>query len=227
MDNISRWKKAAKAEANHQTHEKLSGDRAYAARMLEKGWNVGINDMEEKNVLAVGGGTGIVHFLKNTNRSVSVDPLYNNKELDLEKSNCDSLAASGEQIPIASDTFDFVISNNVLDHTAMPKRVLKEIRRVLNPDGRFLFGVNTFDIPRVFRRILDKIDAPHPHHFSTRQAHDLLTNTGFDVIDFSRSSKYPSESTYSLAANTEFKKSISKLARIRKVTAVCSPVLSI
>jgi SAM-dependent methyltransferase len=46
------------------------------------------------------------------------------------------LDATGEAIPFPDATFDIVYSNNVLEHTADPAKVLSEALRVLKPGGR-------------------------------------------------------------------------------------------
>lgn len=46
--------------------------------------------------------------------------------------------ADGGELPFADDSFDVVISINVLEHVTDPISVLKECRRVLRPDG-FLY----------------------------------------------------------------------------------------
>ena len=47
--------------------------------------------------------------------------------------------ASGESLPFANDLFDIVVCVDVLEHVEDLKRVLFEVRRVLRPNGVFLF----------------------------------------------------------------------------------------
>jgi ubiquinone biosynthesis O-methyltransferase len=51
----------------------------------------------------------------------------------------DYLVASGESLPFANDGFDIVVCVDVLEHVEDLKRVLFEVRRVLRPNGVFLF----------------------------------------------------------------------------------------
>lgn len=62
-------------------------------------------------------------------------------EAVLENSQLDEarVMAPGTPIPYADDTFDVVISANVLEHVAEPDFVFEEIRRVLRPGGMFVF----------------------------------------------------------------------------------------
>lgn len=48
---------------------------------------------------------------------------------------------AGDKIPEANGTFDFVISNSVLEHIPQLEPVIAEAARVLKPGGEFLFTV--------------------------------------------------------------------------------------
>jgi SAM-dependent methyltransferase len=52
----------------------------------------------------------------------------------------------GEEIPIKSGSVELVVCCNVLDHTSDPEAILKEIHRILQPNGLFYFDVHTFSV---------------------------------------------------------------------------------
>ncbi len=52
--------------------------------------------------------------------------------------------ATGERIPFADASFDVVYSNNVLEHTSDPGRVLEEAMRVLKPGGTLFVEVPNY-----------------------------------------------------------------------------------
>lgn len=58
---------------------------------------------------------------------------------------------NGEKIPLADNTVDCVMATEFLEHYAEPEKILKEIRRVLKPGGRFYATVpfiwNLHEIP--------------------------------------------------------------------------------
>jgi len=49
----------------------------------------------------------------------------------------EAIATAGEDTTLPSDSFDFVISSEVLEHVENPERVIQEIYRVLKPGGRW------------------------------------------------------------------------------------------
>ncbi len=52
------------------------------------------------------------------------------------------IAAVGEALPFADESFDIVLSDNVIDHAEQPAAILSEIVRVLVPSGFLYFTVN-------------------------------------------------------------------------------------
>jgi SAM-dependent methyltransferase len=50
------------------------------------------------------------------------------------------LLAMGEDLPFRADSFDVVSANMVIEHIEQPLRIFTEVRRVLRPGGRFVFG---------------------------------------------------------------------------------------
>ena len=49
--------------------------------------------------------------------------------------------ADAEQLPFDQSSFDVVVASFVVHHLARPQTVLKEVRRVLKPGGKFVFAV--------------------------------------------------------------------------------------
>ena len=50
----------------------------------------------------------------------------------------DALTAAGEQIPFAAETFDVLLSHEVIEHVADDRESAREMVRVLKPGGRIL-----------------------------------------------------------------------------------------
>ena len=53
-----------------------------------------------------------------------------------------TIAAFGEALPFADNSFDIVLCDNVVDHGESPAGIVKEIARVLAPSGLLYFTVN-------------------------------------------------------------------------------------
>ena len=58
--------------------------------------------------------------------------------------------ALGDALPFASETFEFVTANVVVEHVEHPEQVLTEIRRVLVPGGRFVFHTPNYKYYVIF-----------------------------------------------------------------------------
>lgn len=74
--------------------------------------------------------------------------------------------------------FDSVHCNSVLDHCDHPDEVLKEICRVIKPNGTLYLTVN--DISKRKWKFYD--DYTHKFPFTKRSIIDLLEDSGFDIV---------------------------------------------
>lgn len=98
--------------------------------------------------------------------------------------------AAAESLPFENESFDTVVTLAVLCSVDDQTRALAEIRRVLKPDGRFVFleHVRSPD-PKLARR-QDRLDRPwgwvaggcHPN----RRTLEAIESAGFDVIELER-----------------------------------------
>ena len=77
--------------------------------------------------------------------------------------------ASGDSLPFAGATFDLILCHHVLEHVANLEAVLKELSRVLKPDGRLYVSVpNGYGLcDGIYRYVFEGGD--HVNRF-TRQA---------------------------------------------------------
>lgn len=112
------------------------------------------------------------------------------------------LAAVGEAIPFRDHTIDVVTTFNALDHTREPELVLEEIHRVLQSDGRLIFGL--FCHPPIIakgRRLIEAAlpflrEDAHPYSY-THDELRALASKRFRVIEehlvFSKNSKWHRE----------------------------------
>lgn len=102
--------------------------------------------------------------------------------------------ADVEDLPMQDGTFDAVVSNIVLFHVTDPTRAMSEARRVLKPDGRFVFSQWLGpDRSECYKMMFDVIGrhadmsradpAPNAYILSdAAQVSEMMQNTGFKDI---------------------------------------------
>lgn len=89
-----------------------------------------------------------------------------------------------ESATLPNDRFEAVFLWMVLEHLHDPKQTLREIRRILKPDGRLMFSVPNFGSweRRFFGRYWYALDLPrHLQHFTTGSLRRLLAESGFEI----------------------------------------------
>ena len=97
---------------------------------------------------------------------------------------CCDVVALGEQLPLRTDSLDAVLLRHSLDFALDPQQVLREVERVLIPEGRVLIvGFNPFSLWGLWRLVLKwRGRAPWRGHFlSFRRVSDWLGLLGFDI----------------------------------------------
>jgi len=161
------------------------------------------------DILDLGGLTGNVReFLSEDARFVSVDPfidgIFQIPPARKEAYKCLSrplnfIGSMAEFIPFQADAFDWVHMRSMLDHVQVPDLALKEVYRVLKPDGKVLVGLYVEGgksgrkplmrfIKDVIRESLgwfriNRFKDYHTWHPSYVNLLKLLTDNGFEVQD--------------------------------------------
>lgn len=94
------------------------------------------------------------------------------------------LLAEPDQLPFAENQFDVIVMPHTLEFQALPHEVLREVFRVLRPEGRLLMtGFNpysAFGIKRYFGR--ERAGPWRGEFISFSRAKDWLTLLGFDIV---------------------------------------------
>jgi len=106
--------------------------------------NIGKNSFNEKIVVDIGcGPRGTLHFF-NAKLKVGIDPFanYYRRTFNVDKQDMVYLQAGAENIPLNNNFADFVISHNALDHVDNFNQSVKEIHRILKPEGIFIVQLN-------------------------------------------------------------------------------------
>lgn len=103
----------------------------------------------------------------------------------LEREEIVKIQSPAENLPLFDSSVDVIVYQNVLDHVADPQGAIKEMARVLKPEGMILLAVHT--VPSalnffMFRNLVAKVDINHPHHFNDNKVIGLVEEVGTRVI---------------------------------------------
>lgn len=98
----------------------------------------------EARVIEVGSGAHGLIFYFGSSAGVGIDPLAVSyaRLFPVWQRCAKTVAACGESLPFADQSFDVVLCDNVVDHAESPKRIVGELARVLAPGGLLYFTVN-------------------------------------------------------------------------------------
>lgn len=144
---------------------------------------------------------------------IDIDPSRFEKFIKEQNLNIIKHDIENDALPFKDNEFQFVIFNEIFEHLRIdPISTLKEINRILQPDGilmlttpnlysiqnivSFLRG-RGFDNPYKQFEQLHKIGhMGHVRLYSVKQVKEFLNNTGFDVVDTDRKSYLPLNGLY-------------------------------
>jgi ubiquinone/menaquinone biosynthesis C-methylase UbiE len=118
----------------------------------------------EASVIEVGSGAHGLIFFFGQQRSIGVDPLAVDyrRLFPAWQKRVQTIAAFGEQLPFADQTFDIVLCDNVVDHAEKPRAIVRELVRILKSGGLLYFTVNIH----------------HPLYFVAARAHSAWHAVG-------------------------------------------------
>lgn len=150
---------------------------------MNHGFKIDYSFFADKSVLEVGcGPTGIIFELNQSRTRVGLEPMDLHDLVNEEERKSIVKGGIGEEIPYPDNYFDVVLSFNALDHSVDPRKVIREIHRVLRKGGDFLLWIYVLrDQYEIFQSLLDRLDSPHPFHFTMAQLMLRIPGTLFDV----------------------------------------------
>lgn len=154
------------------------------------------------SVMELGAGTGLnlPYYPAGLERLVLVEPDVHKAKLLAAKEppagvTPEILRAPGETLPFEDDSFDTVVETLVLCTVADPEATAAEIRRVLKPDGKFLFTEHVrSDRPRL-GRFQDRMEGPWKKFADgchcNRRTVPMLAANGFAVEVLAEMDQFP------------------------------------
>lgn len=125
------------------------------------------------------------HDLLKSSR-IAADFSLVSKELQTDLGINASAITSIEHLPIATDNVDLVVASHVLELSEDPHQVLREIDRVLVPEGHcILIGFNPFSISRIGQLIRAGFNRKKNIYKmrSVPRVRDWFSLLGFEVVD--------------------------------------------
>lgn len=97
-------------------------------------------------------------------RSLSLDPDFLTQFISSERFRCDYFDAEAEPFPYANASFDTVVCSEVIEHLKYdPAHMLREINRVLKPNGRLILTTPNITSVTALYRLLGGL---HPQVWS-------------------------------------------------------------
>jgi len=183
MDS-KKWIKAQQLEPLHwaENREKISNLK-YQEKIKVRSNHI-LNTLKEhagewtydESILEIGGGaTPLITHTKFKNQFL-VDPLmdfYIETFPSVFPSSAEYEKSKGEVLPYKDNSFDMLVSRNVLDHVDDVNQCLDEMKRVLKPGGLAYIGMNVFAGPLLIYKTIFK-DPEHPYTFSESSFTNLI-----------------------------------------------------
>lgn len=134
---------------------------------------------EGKNVLDVGCGAGgkSLYYLKmGAERVIGVDIVhtYEREAMRLAAKlgysrSFNFICASADELPFPDNSFDTIIMNDAMEHVSDPEAVLKEMLRLVRPDGHIFINFPPYGHP-FGAHLSDAVNIPWAHFFFPEKA---------------------------------------------------------
>jgi ubiquinone/menaquinone biosynthesis C-methylase UbiE len=91
---------------------------------------------------------------------------------------------NAEELPFDNDFFDLIICSNAFHHYFSPDNVLRQVYRVLKPNGRIYILDPTADdfFMRMLDRLVKKLEPAHVKLYSTQEYQALFAKVGLHYV---------------------------------------------
>jgi ubiquinone/menaquinone biosynthesis C-methylase UbiE len=142
-----------------------------------------ISDSKGKRILDVGCGDGVLSYLLSQKGAFVIGVDSSDKAIKFAKKktrnirNIEFIKASAYYLPFKRDSFDYVVSSDVIEHLQEPQKMLAEIKRVYNRKGKVI-------ITTPLRFTDEPLDKMHVQEFFESEFRRLLSDyfTEIEII---------------------------------------------
>ncbi len=150
---------------------------------------------KDMQVLEVGTGTGLVareiaDNVKNIEASDFSDEMIKQAKLIEHASNINFSCADIFDLPFEDNNFDAVIASNVLHIIPQPHKAMKEIKRVLKPNGLLIAPTFLWKKLSLFGRlekfVMLKKNFPIQSIWNEQEYKDFISQNGFVITKFKK-----------------------------------------
>ena len=87
-----------------------------------------------------------------------------------------------DEITSYANKFQIIVANNVLNHSNNPLSFVKSVKRLLSPEGVFVFEV-PYWLETIKSLRFDQIYHEHVTYFTVKAVKELLRTSGLEIID--------------------------------------------
>jgi SAM-dependent methyltransferase len=138
----------------------------------------------DARVLEVGSGAHGLIFFFGAQRGIGVDPLAHHYVtlFPAWQRRVPTVSACGEALPFPDNSFDVVLSDDVLDYAESPEAVIAEIARVLVPSGILYFSVNVCHPAWNGWSMLREVADFHTTHISLQRARRFFRHLPLRIV---------------------------------------------
>ena len=167
-------------ETGYDPSPKLLARSREVRSLLEKFRDIGT----DARVLEVGSGAHGLIFFFGGQRGIGVDPLAHHYVtlFPAWQRRVPTVSAYGEALPFPDNSFEVVLSDDVVDYAQDPAAILNEIARVLAPSGTLYFSVNIcHPVWSGLSKLRDVADF-HTTHISLRRARRFFKHLPLRIV---------------------------------------------
>lgn len=174
------------------TKSELRGDDSFKWPNIKKL----LPENSKINILDFGCGDGkLIQYMKRRNKeSLMTGVDVSKKIIEINKRKIKNAkfytVDDGERLPFRSNTFDFIVSTDVIEHVYNTEDTFKELARVLKPKGKILLSTPYYGVIKNVLIVLLDFDlifsptGPHIRFFTKKSLRNCLINVGLKPIKY-------------------------------------------